>query len=141
MQLERPAWKSKEKQEIVRALYQGNSEVMLRERLGVVTEGSDGVFLRKRIKALFEKDRQPVCPTARHIYVAIDPSGGGPSHFAVCSAIRHEGSLQVRRPVAVWVGSVACIRTGTPTRTSPEGSRRWSCSLVANRRIVAVAAE
>ena len=29
VQLERPAWKSKEKQQIVKALYQGNSQVML----------------------------------------------------------------------------------------------------------------
>ena len=74
---------------------------MLRESLGVVTEGSEGIFLRKRIRAIFEKTREPVHSTAKHIYVAIDPSGGGPSHFAICSVIRHEGAIQVRNRAVV----------------------------------------
>lgn len=94
---------------------------MLRESLGVVTEGSEGIFLRKRIRAIFEKTREPIHSTAKHIYVAIDPSGGGPSHFAICSVIRHEGAIQVRDRVVVWVGSVACIRIYTLTRTSLVG--------------------
>ena len=95
VQLERPTWKSKEKQKVVKALYAGNEQTMLRESLGVVTEGSNGIFIRKQVNRLFETSRSSMPLDTEHIYVAIDPSGGGPSHFAICSAIRNKGTLQV----------------------------------------------
>ena len=39
--------KSKEKQQVVKALYEGNQQTMMRESLGIVTETSGGVFMRK----------------------------------------------------------------------------------------------
>jgi hypothetical protein len=95
VQLERPSWKSKEKQKVVRALYAGNEQTMLRESLGVVTEGANGVFLRKQIRYVFESERRPLPADTRHIYIAIDPNGGGPSKFAICSVVRDRGSLLV----------------------------------------------
>jgi hypothetical protein len=95
VQLERPSWKSKEKQKVVRALYAGNEQTMLRESLGVVTEGANGVFLRKQVKAVFEADRRALPRDTTHIYVAIDPNGGGPSKFAICSVVRDRGSVLV----------------------------------------------
>jgi hypothetical protein len=95
VQLERPSWKSKEKQKVVKALYAGNEQTMLRESLGVVTEGTNGVFLRKQVQHVFTSDRLPIPCDTRHIYVAIDPNGGGPSKFAICSVVRSRGSLLV----------------------------------------------
>lgn len=110
--LERPSWKSKEKQQIVKALYQGNSQVMMRESLGVVTEGSGGVFMKNCIKYLFEREVTSIDEQTQQVYVTvskytpcvytnilalqIDPSGGGPSHFAIMSVIRNQGAMQVR---------------------------------------------
>ena len=95
MQLERPAWKSKEKQQVVKALYSGNKGMLLRESLGVITEGQEGVFLRKCINHLFNRPRVPQPTQARHVYIAIDPTGGGPSKFAIVSGLRENGGLQV----------------------------------------------
>ena len=95
VQLERPAWKSKEKQQVVKALYAGNEQTMLRESMGVVTEGANGVFMRKMVQRVFDQPRKPIPSDARHIFVAIDPNGGGPSHFAICSVIRQHGSVLV----------------------------------------------
>ena len=97
VQLERPSWKSKEKQKVVKALYAGNEQTMLRESMGVVTEGAHGVFLRKQITAMIEAPRMPFPLDTTHIYVAIDPSGGGSSKFAICSVVRDRGTLTVPR--------------------------------------------
>ena len=90
--LERPAWKSKEKQQIVKALYNNNKQMMLRESMGVVTETADGVFVRKTVNELFDKPRRALVDT-QHVYIAIDPTGAGPSKFAIVSIVRHEGSV------------------------------------------------
>ena len=108
VQLERPEWKSKEKQQIVKALYQGNSQVMMRESLGVVTEGKDGVFLKNCIKHLFGRPTEVLEPSAQQVYIAVDPSGGGPSHFAVASVVRHQGQMQVRYYRVAWGYSASC---------------------------------
>lgn len=95
VQLERPAWKSKDKQKVVKALYAGNEQTMLRESMGVVTEGGNGVFLKKQVKILFSQPRAPFPSKPEHIYVAIDPNGGGSSKFAVCSVVRQSGQIKV----------------------------------------------
>lgn len=81
--------------QVVKALYAGNEQTMLRESMGVVTEGANGVFMRKMVQMVFDQARKPIPTDASHIYIAIDPNGGGPSHFAICSVIRYHGSLLV----------------------------------------------
>ena len=103
VQLERPAWKSKEKQQVVKALYAGNEQTMLRESMGVVTEGANGVFMRKMVQRLFDQPRKPIPSDTRHIFVAIDPNGGGPSHFAICSVIRQHGSILVSYVILLFI--------------------------------------
>lgn len=87
--------KSKEKQQVVKALYSGNKMMMMRESLGIVTEGHGGAFAVKCVKTLFEQARDPLPNDVRHVYTAIDPTGGGPSKFAIVSGIRFNGKLQV----------------------------------------------
>jgi hypothetical protein len=65
--------------------------------MGIVTETVGGVFLRKCIKDIFARTRIPFAASVRHIYVAIDPCGGGDSKFAICSVYRESGSLVVSR--------------------------------------------
>ena len=89
--LERPLWKSKEKQQIVKALYNNNKAMMLRESMGVVTETANGVFLRKTVDDMFEKPRRTLKDVS-HVYVAIDPTGAGPSKFAIVSVVRRDGA-------------------------------------------------
>ena len=81
----------------MKALYEGNQQTILRESMGIVTETAGGVFLRKCINGIFNRVRVVVSPTVRHIYVAIDPCGGGESKFAICSVYRENGSIVVTR--------------------------------------------
>lgn len=93
--LERPTWKSKDKQQVVKALYGGNKQMLLRESMGVVTEGDNGIFDKYQVRELFSKERSNLSVNVKHVFVAIDPTGGGPSKFAIVSVIRENGSLQV----------------------------------------------
>jgi hypothetical protein len=95
VQLERPSWKSKEKQQVVKAMYEGNQQTLMRESMGIVTETSGGVFLKQCVKHLFSKPRVQFSAGVRHIYVAIDPCGGGESKFAMCSVYKENGSMVV----------------------------------------------
>ena len=86
---------------MVKALYSGNKQMLLRESLGVVTEGQDGVFQKKFVTQMFESPRLAVPSDCKHVYVAIDPTGGGPSKFAIVSVTRDRGNMQVRILVEV----------------------------------------
>jgi len=95
MMLERPAWKSKQKQNVVKALYSGNKGMLLRESLGVVTDTAEGIFMKKTVRAMFDKPRVDTPLDVKHVYVAIDPTGGGPSKFAIVSGTRQSGAITV----------------------------------------------
>lgn len=56
---------------MVKALYAGNEQTMLRESMGVVTEGANGVFMRKMVKMLFDRARKPIPTDTTHVYVLI----------------------------------------------------------------------
>jgi hypothetical protein len=68
---------------------------MMRESLGIVTESQGGVFASQCVKQLFDRARESLPDEIRHVYTAIDPTGGGPSKFAIVSGIRFNGKLQV----------------------------------------------
>jgi hypothetical protein len=68
--------KSKEKQQVVKALYSGNKMMMLRESLGIVTEGQGGVFTAKCVNNLFDRPKESLPGGVQHVYIAIDPTGG-----------------------------------------------------------------
>ena len=80
---------------MVKALYAGNQQTMMRESMGIVTETSGGVFLRRCVKQLFTRPRVCLSLDVRHVYVAVDPCGGGDSKFAICSVYRDNASVVV----------------------------------------------
>lgn len=69
--------------------------MMMRESLGIVTEGQGGVFLKDCISHVFDQPRVALSLEMQHVYVAIDPTGGGPSKFAIVSGVRDAGALHV----------------------------------------------
>jgi hypothetical protein len=83
---------------VVKALYAGNQQTMMRESMGIVTETSGGVFLRRCVKQLFARPRVCFSLDVRHVYVAVDPCGGGDSKFAICSVYRDNASVVVPFP-------------------------------------------
>jgi hypothetical protein len=93
--LDRPAWKSKEKQRIVQALYKNNQTLLLRESMGIITDDSSGLFDKQAIQALLQAPRVAPATGSNCVFLAIDPNGGGGSKFAICSGIRHQGTFMV----------------------------------------------
>jgi hypothetical protein len=122
--------KSKEKQQVVKALYSGNKMMMMRESLGIVTEGQGGVFASQCVKQLFDRARESLPSAVRHVYTAIDPTGGGPSKFAMVSGVRFNGKLQVRQCRSAARRTSSCRRIGSVRQTLPRRRRSCCCPCV-----------
>jgi hypothetical protein len=93
--LERPAWKSKEKQRIVKALYKNNNTLLMRESMGIITDDATGLFRKKNVLALLAAERDFAPVDTPCVFMAIDPNGGGGSFFAICTGIRYKGRFRV----------------------------------------------
>jgi len=78
--------------------------MILREQLGISADGSEAVYRSDDIEAFVKREPGLLTWTDRdhrqnieHFFTAVDPSGGGPSAFAICSVIcLPNGSIQVR---------------------------------------------
>ena len=72
--------------------------LMIRETMGVSTDTHERAFNNQVIRALRARKAIPGNPAVppRHLIVAVDPSGGGTSHFAVVSIFAQRGTIAVR---------------------------------------------
>jgi hypothetical protein len=88
---ELPAWKTSERQELVKSLMVGRGDAMyLREACGVITQSDTAVFNAVYLARLNSREnRVPMASVAgaRHGFVAIDPCGGGASAMAIASGV------------------------------------------------------
>jgi hypothetical protein len=89
-----PRWLSSSKVEVVKNLLAEDPAMLLRETLGISTDGSQKCFGAKEITALFERKAPPlqisyreVSQNVKHIFVSCDPSGGGASAFSIASCL------------------------------------------------------
>ena len=98
-----PRWISSEKVEVVRTLLAEDPAMLLRESLGISADGSEKVYRNDDVEAFdqrvpdqlvwYDRDHRL---NVQHVFVAVDPSGGGPSAFSICSSITlPNGSIQV----------------------------------------------
>ena len=78
-------WLSKRKNERIKALYKTDPGTGLRELVGVIEDDYAPCFLKDEIAQCFERHIPVSTYTPDMIYVAVDPSGGGPSHLAIVS--------------------------------------------------------
>ena len=77
--------------------------MILREQLGISADGSEAVYRADDIDAFVKRSPDVLTWSDRdhrenieHFFTAVDPSGGGPSAFAICSVIcLSNGSIQV----------------------------------------------
>jgi len=98
-----PRWISSKKVETVRTLLSDDPAMLLRETLGVACDGSTKAYRYSDIEAFVSRKPSPLFidparpnDCVRHCFVAIDPSGGGASAFAIATVIvMHTGSVQV----------------------------------------------
>ena len=104
--------------------------MMMRESLGIMTEGQGGVFSTRCVKKLFDRSREPLPMDTQHVYTAIDPTGGGPSKFAIVSGIRFGGKLQVYVALLapVWYHTVSCMQIYNVKQILKRQKRCTSCS-------------
>ena len=78
--------------------------VSLRESLGISADGSEKAFGTEAITNMIGRvpnrlryDVREPTNNVNHVFVAVDPSGGGASAFSIASLIQEaNGSLQVR---------------------------------------------
>lgn len=88
-----PPWKSREKFDLVKALYGDRKDLLMRESMGVVTEDQSSLFRAQWVDAFM--DGVVMTPDPHFILVACDPNGGGDSHMAIVSATFLHGSMVV----------------------------------------------
>ena len=73
-------------------------ELLQRETMGLQSDAFGQAFKTKSIRALLARKDGPGFVTnvgVRHIFMAIDPSGGGESHFALVSCFYEGGAMVV----------------------------------------------
>lgn len=83
--------------EIVKGILADDPAMLLRESMGLASDGThkafpshlvDAFFARPRIGDVYRQFEFEHPDNTNNILVAVDPSGGGASQFAVCSAIQ-----------------------------------------------------
>ena len=88
-----PPWKSREKFDMVKALYGDRKDLLMRESMGLVTEDQTSLFRKEWVDTFLTSIIIPPAPT--FIIIACDPNGGGDSNMAIVSATFVRGSMVV----------------------------------------------
>lgn len=109
-----PRWLSSAKVETVRKLLAEDPAMLLRESLGISADGSEKAFAQRDVEDMLARQAPELEYSARdprrntqHVFLAVDPSGGGASAFSICSILQDaNGFMHVRD-------------TNSPTNSNP----------------------
>ena len=88
-----PPWKSREKFDMVKALYGDKKDLLMRESMGIVTEDQTSLYRKSWVDEFLGNAVDK--PSPRFILVACDPNGGGDSNMAIVSVTFKAGSMVV----------------------------------------------
>lgn len=89
-------WKSIRKNKRLKALYEDDPARGLRELGGVIASDFTPCFKKSDVNRFMDEAPRYVAQSApSHIFLTIDPSGGGPSHLALMSGYYVGGHLLV----------------------------------------------
>jgi hypothetical protein len=99
--------------------------MLLRESLGISADGSEKLYRNDEIEAFEKREGQRLVWIDRdhtlnvqHVFIAVDPSGGGPSAFSIASCLMTAtGQINVRA-------------TSHPQQRPP--SRPYACCVISN---------
>jgi len=99
-----PRWLSSAKVEVVRKLLAEDPAMLLRESLGISADGSEKAFAQRDVEDMLARQAPELEYSARdprrntqHVFLAVDPSGGGASAFSICSILQDaNGFMHVR---------------------------------------------
>jgi hypothetical protein len=90
--------------EVVRKLLAEDPAMLLRESLGISADGSEKAFAARDVEDMMKRVPPEIYYSARdptqntqHVFLAVDPSGGGASAFSIASIIQGpNGFMHVR---------------------------------------------
>lgn len=130
-----PWWQSAEQHAKLAQIMKGHAETYLREVMGYEADPTrTPAFDSNGIDMLEEPSRiVATCPVIPHLFVAVDPSGGGTgSDYAIMSAVFYESSMLVR------IRSFLSTHPRTPPcstepRTTSMNRCAVSCGLLPSR--------
>jgi len=88
-----PPWKSREKFDMVKALYGDRKDLLMRESMGIVTEDQTSLYRKVWVDEFMHNITVVRTPMPRFILVACDPNGGGDSNMAIVSVTFRSGSM------------------------------------------------
>lgn len=112
-QSELPRWLSSTKMETIKALLADNPALLLRESMGITAESTTNAFKEASVKEFHEADKKDPMP-CKHIFLAVDPSGGGESAFGITTLAVHSNGDTVVRALAIRpqtnLTSLLCMR-------------------------------
>ena len=92
----RPPWKSGTRHELVKSLMSANQEMFQREQLGLVTRSEARAFTAEGVEEFARSAVKFQKSEIDHVFVAIDPAGGGSSCLAIVSAaVLRDGTIVV----------------------------------------------
>ena len=75
----------------IKRMLAGDSAMFLRETMGICAEATTRAFREEKVKLLEQRPRAGLPFPASHVYVSVDPAGGGNSAFAMASIVSDGG--------------------------------------------------
>lgn len=90
-----PPWKSAAKLDLVRALYDDQTDLMQRESMGEITDDAMSLFESEKVLKLMQGEPLEIPCEPNYIFCAVDPNGGGSSQMAVVSLMIHMRKLYI----------------------------------------------
>jgi hypothetical protein len=91
----KPTWHSSNKVKRIKILMEGQQELANQELSGVSSAKNKNAFDVKDIRSLFDKNAVKLHEAMQFLFIAVDPSGGGSSNFAICSTYQKNGKTIV----------------------------------------------
>lgn len=131
-----PRWQSSDKHEMLKTLLGDHTDLLQRESMGLCVDDIHRAFTSKSLDAFDARPRTLVCP-ATVIFTSIDPSGGGPSHYAVVSTKVVNGITTVSNYSPLLARRYASMQRRIPrpfSKTIPNSACRIS-SLFCTRSV------
>lgn len=91
-----PHWQSNRKHHRLKAFFESNKALYEQEILGISHDVKNRAFLERDLQPFFNKQLHTHYPQYNGpIFIAIDPSGGGSSDFAVTSTLWNKGVVLI----------------------------------------------
>ena len=74
---------------------QDQQELLIRETMGIMTDSNEKAFNSAAVAQFVNSPRVKPDHPVHHVFVSIDPNGGGDSRFAMVSAYYRAGKMVV----------------------------------------------